>query len=153
MSIEKVKDFLRLHAPDVYVSELEKSTATVSEAAEAFGVASGQIAKSLTFRVGEDVVLLVMSGDQRLDNKKYKAYFGVKARMLPAEEVEYHTGFKPGGVSPLGVSSGVKVYCDISLRQYDEVLPAGGTGQSGVRIAPERLADITLAEWVDMSSN
>ncbi|MFJ5428101.1 YbaK/EbsC family protein [Pectobacterium actinidiae] len=152
MSVDKVKKFLRLHAPDVQVVELEKSTATVSDAAKAFGVESGQIAKSLTFTVGEDVVLLVLPGDRRLDNKKYKNFFGVKARMLPADEVEYRTGFKPGGVSPLGVSAEVKVYCDVGLRQYDEVLPAGGSGQSGVRITPDRLADITMAEWVDMSS-
>ncbi|THD46343.1 YbaK/EbsC family protein [Enterobacteriaceae bacterium ML5] len=152
MSVEKVRAFLRVHAPDVHVTELEKSTATVSEAAEAFGVVSGQIAKSLTFRTGVNVVLLVMPGDRRLDNKKFKSFFGVKARMLHAEEVEELTGFKPGGVSPIGVSPEVKVYCDICLRQYDEVLPAGGTGQSGVRITPGRLAEITRAEWVDMSS-
>ncbi|EPT0781043.1 YbaK/EbsC family protein [Enterobacter hormaechei] len=152
MSVEKVKEFLLLHAPDIQVIELEKSTATVSEAADAFGVESGQIAKSLTFTVGEDIVLLVMPGDRRLDNKKFKSFFGVKARMLPADEVEYHTGFKPGGVSPLGVAAEVKVYCDVGLRQYEEVLPAGGSGQSGVRITPERLADVTMAEWVDMSS-
>lgn len=91
MSINKVKEFLRLHAPDIQVAELEKSTATVSEAAEAFGVESGQIAKSLTFRVGEDVVVLVVPSDRRLDNKKYKHFFGVKARRLAAEEVEHHT--------------------------------------------------------------
>ncbi|MEQ5055315.1 YbaK/EbsC family protein [Klebsiella michiganensis] len=151
MSINKVKDFLRLHAPDIQVAELEKSTATVSEAAEAFGVESGQIAKSLTFRVDEDVVVLVVPGDRRLDNKKYKHFFGVKARMLAAEEVEHHTGFRPGGVTPLGISPDVKVYIDIGLRQYEVVLPAGGTGQSGVRIPPERLAEITQAEWVDLS--
>ncbi|MEQ4510099.1 MAG: YbaK/EbsC family protein [Dickeya sp.] len=127
-------------------------TITVSEAAEAFGVESGQIAKSLTFTVGEDIVLLVMLGDRRLDNKKYKNYLGVKARMLPADKVEYFTGFKPGGVSPLGVAAEVKVYCDIGLRQYDVVLPAGGSGQSGVRISPERLGEITMAEWIDMAS-
>lgn len=152
MSIEKVKEFLSINAPEVYVSEIDKSTATASEAAEAFGVIKGQIAKSLTFHTGEKVVLIVIPGDRRLNNKKYKTFFGVKARMLATDKVEELTGFKPGGVSPIGVSKDVKVYLDLALQQFDEILPAGGSGQSGVRISPERLAQITRAEWIDISS-
>ena len=101
MSIERVQRFLAEHAPETAVTVLAKNTATVALAAEAFGVESGQIAKTLSFRVNDGVVLLVMAGTARIDNKKYKQFFGVKARMLPAEEVESLTGYPPGGVCPL----------------------------------------------------
>lgn len=151
MSVQHVSEFLRQHAPELNITELQQSTATVAEAAEAFNVAPGQIAKTLSFRVNEQVILLVMAGDRRLDNRKYKSFFGVKARMLAAEEVEPETGFAPGGVCPFGAKPAVAIYCDSSLRAYPEVLPAGGNARSGVRIAPERLAAIVGAEWVDLS--
>lgn len=151
MSVERVQRFLAEHAPETAVTVLAKNTATVALAAEAFGVEGGQIAKTLSFRVNGDVVLLVMAGTARIDNKKYKQFFGVKARMLPAEEVEALTGYPPGGVCPFAAPEAVRIYCDHSLRAFDEVLPAGGSDNSGVRIAPQRLAGITGAEWIDVT--
>ncbi|MCC3719396.1 YbaK/EbsC family protein [Rouxiella badensis] len=151
MSVQRVQQFLAEHAPEATVTVLEKSTATVAEAAEAFEVESGQIAKTLSFRVNDEVVLLVMAGTARIDNKKYKQLFGVKARMLPSDEVETLTGYPPGGVCPFAAADAVKVYCDHSLKSYDEVLPAGGSVNSGVRIAPARLASITGADWIDVT--
>jgi len=93
----------------------------------------------------------VMAGTARIDNKKYKQFFGVKARMLPTEEVEALTGYPPGGVCPFAAPETVRIYCDRSLCSYGEVLPAGGSENSGVRIAPQRLASITGAEWIDVT--
>ena len=151
MGIQRVRSFLQTHAPEITVTELEAPTATVIQAAEAFGVEHGQIAKSLSFRVNDQVVLVVMAGDRRLDNRKYKEFFGVKARMLAADEVEMQTGFAPGGVCPFGINPEVNIYCDESLLSYPEVLPAGGNARSGVRISPKKLASITGAKWVSLS--
>lgn len=151
MSLHSVKAFLATHAPDIPVLELEVSTATVTEAARAHGVEPGRIAKTLSLRVGGDVVLLVTRGDARLDNQKFKAAFRAKPTMLEASEVEGATGHPVGGVSPLGLLRPLRVYLDVSLRDYDEVLPAAGATNSAVRVAPERLAALTGAEWVDVT--
>lgn len=151
MSLASVKAFLAAHAPDIAVIELATSTATVAEAAAAHGVEPGRIAKTLSLRVGDDVVLLVTSGDARLDNQKYKAAFRTKPKMLELAEVEAETGHPVGGVSPLGLVRPLRVYCDESLRAYDEVLPAAGAIHSAVRIGPERLAALTGATWVDVT--
>jgi len=151
MSLHSVKAFLAEHAPDIAVIELEASTATVTLAAEAHGVEPGRIAKTLSLRIGPDVVLLVTRGDARLDNQKFKAAFRAKPTMLDASEVEAETGHPVGGVSPLGLSRPLRIYLDVSLRAFDEVLPAAGATNSAVRIAPERLAALTGAEWVDVT--
>lgn len=151
MSLQSVKAFLAEHAPDISVIELPASTATVTLAAEAHGVEPGRIAKTLSLRVGDDVVLLVTRGDVRLDNQKYKAEFGTKPRMLDAAAVEAETGHPVGGVSPLGLPRALRVYCDVSLKDFDEVLPAAGAINAAVRIRPERLAALTGAEWVDVT--
>lgn len=151
MSLTSVKAFLATHAPDLAVIELEASTATVALAAEAHGVEPGRIAKTLSLRVGSDVVLLVTRGDVRLDNQKFKATFQAKPKMLDASEVEVETGHPVGGVSPLGLARPLRIYCDVSLKDFDEVLPAGGAINSAVRIRPDRLAALTRAEWVDVT--
>jgi prolyl-tRNA editing enzyme YbaK/EbsC (Cys-tRNA(Pro) deacylase) len=151
MSLHSVKMFLAEHAPDVQVIELSSSTATVTLAAEAHGVEPGRIAKTLSLRVGNDVVLLVTSGDARLDNQKYKARFRTKPRMLDAAEVEAETGHPVGGVCPFGLPRELRVYCDASLKDFDEVLPAAGATHAAVRIRPERLAELTGAVWVDVT--
>lgn len=151
MSLHSVKQFLAEHAPDLTVIELTASTATVALAAEAHGVEPGRIAKTLSLRVGDDVVLLVTRGDARLDNQKYKATFRAKAVMLDASEVEAATGHPVGGVSPLGLVRPLRVYLDVSLKDFDEVLPAGGATNAAVRIRPERLAELTGGEWVDVT--
>jgi len=100
--------------------------------------------------VGERTVLVVARGDARLDNRKLKEALGGKAKMLGAEEVVELTGHPVGGVCPFGLASPLPVYCDVSLRAFDEVLPAAGALHSAVRIAPERLASLVEADWVDV---
>ncbi|WP_028103596.1 YbaK/EbsC family protein [Pseudoduganella violaceinigra] len=151
MSLHSVKDFLARHAPDLEVIELAQSTATVALAAAAHGVEPGQIAKTLSLRMKDGIVLVVTRGDARLDNKKFKARFGVTARMLGAHEVEALTGHPVGGVCPFGLPGPIPVYCDVSLRAFKEVIPAGGAVNAAVRICPERMAQLTRAEWVDVA--
>ena len=150
MSLASVRAFLAEKAPDIVIVELEDSTATVALAARGHGVTPAQIAKTLSLRVGDKVLLVVTRGDARLDNQKAKATFGGKARMLSAEEVVAVTGHPVGGVSPFGLSSPLPVYCDVSLRAFDEVVPAAGSTHSALRINPLRMAELVDAEWVDV---
>lgn len=150
MSLASVRAFLAENAPDLVVIETDLSTATVALAAVAHNVAPGQIAKTLSMRVGEDVLLVVARGDYRLDNKKAKQTFGGRPRLLGAEDVVALTGHPVGGVCPFGLATPLKVYCDMSLKAFDEVLPAAGSINSSVRMTPERLAALTHAQWVDV---
>ncbi len=119
-------------------------------AAEAHGVEPGQIAKTLAFRTDDGVILVVARGDARIDNKKFKAMFSGKPRMLPLDEVEAETSHPVGGVCPFGLPHPVPVYCDLSLRSFAEVVPAAGAVNAAVRITPERMAQLTAAQWVDV---
>ncbi|MNP54938.1 Cys-tRNA(Pro)/Cys-tRNA(Cys) deacylase YbaK [compost metagenome] len=110
----------------------------------------GRIAKTLSLRVGERTVLIVARGDVRLDNRKLKEALGGKAKMLAAEEVAQLTGHPVGGVCPFGLATPLPIYCDVSLRAFEEVLPAAGALHSAVRIDPERLAELVEADWVDV---
>ena len=150
MSLQSVRDFFAEHAPDINIIELEQSTATVALAAAAHRVEPGQIAKTLSLKVKDRVILVVARGDARLDNKKLKETFGAKARMLSSDEVVILTGHPVGGVCPFGLENPLDIYCDVSLQQYDEVLPAAGAIHSAVRISPERMASLTAATWVDV---
>lgn len=151
MSLDSVREALSRHAPDIEVMELDQSTATVQLAADALGVLPGQIAKTLSLRVGEQVIVLVTRGDARLDNGKYKARFGTKARMLEADMVETCTGHPVGGVTPFGLVRDLPVFCDVSLKEFPEVFPAGGAPNAAIRITPDRLAQLAGAEWVDVT--
>jgi len=137
-------------SPDITVIELATSTATVAEAAAGHGVAPAQIAKTLSIRVGDQVALVVTRGDARLDNRKAKTVFGGKVRMLDLAEVEAITGHPVGGVCPFGLRAPLPVYCDVSLKAFDAVVPAAGSTHSAVRIAPARMAELTGAVWVDV---
>ncbi|MEC4768591.1 YbaK/EbsC family protein [Halomonas sp. CUBES01] len=150
MSVETVRQFFAEHAPDVIIEELETSTATVELAAEAHGVAPGQIAKTLAFKVGETPLLIVASGNARIDNRKIRDTFGGKAKMLDAETVMELTSHPVGGVCPFGLATDLPVYCDESLHTFDEVLPAAGSPNSAVRLSPKRLAELVNAQWVDV---
>jgi prolyl-tRNA editing enzyme YbaK/EbsC (Cys-tRNA(Pro) deacylase) len=150
MSLESVKAFFAAHAPDIVILETEASSATVAEAAAAHDVEPARIAKTLSLRIGDRVVLVVTSGIGRLDNRKAKAALGGKPRMLDAEEVVAITGHPVGGVCPFGLPGPLPVYCDISLKGFDEVVPAAGSAQSALRISPARLVELTRAEWVDI---
>lgn len=150
MSLESVRSFFAEHAPDIAIIETEASSATVPLAAAAHGVEPAQIAKTLSLRIGERVVLVVARGDARLDNRKAKAAFGGKPRMLDAEEVSSITGHPVGGVCPFGLATPLPVYCDITLKAFDEVVPAAGSTKSALRISPQRMLELTKAEWVDV---
>jgi prolyl-tRNA editing enzyme YbaK/EbsC (Cys-tRNA(Pro) deacylase) len=150
MSLESVRAFLAERAPDISVIESPLSSATVALAAEAHGVEPGRIAKTLSLRIGERVVLIVASGTSRMDNRKVKALFGGKPKMLGVDEVAEITGHEVGGVCPFGLRTPLPVYCDLSLKVFDEVVPAAGSTHSAVRIAPARMAELVEAEWVDV---
>ena len=150
MSLQSVRQFFAEHAPDIEIIELNQSTAPVAHAAAAHRVEPGQIAKTLSLKVKDQVILIVAKGDARLDNKKLKDAFGAKARMLSSDEVVTLTGHPVGGVCPFGLENPLPVYCDISLKQYPEVLPAAGAIHSAVRNSPERMAQLTEADWVDV---
>ena len=149
MSLQSVQEFFASRGLDIAIIELEVSTATVALAAEAHGVEPGRIAKTLVFRLGDArIVLLVASGDRRIDNRKFKDTFG-KGKMLPPEEVAELTGHPVGGVCPFGLAQPLPIYLDQSLLDFDEVLPAAGAVHSAVRITPALLADLTAGQWVD----
>ncbi len=150
MSLESVRAFFAEKAPDIAIIELDSSTATVALAAEAHGVEPGQIAKTLALRVGERHLLVVARGDARIDNRKLKAAFGGRAKMLDADSVVALTGHPVGGVCPFGLATSLPVYCDESLKAFDQVLPAAGAIHSAVRIDPQRLAELVGATWVDV---
>ncbi|WHQ77258.1 YbaK/EbsC family protein [Pantoea sp. Lij88] len=150
MSLESVRQFFAEHAPEIEIIELAESTATVGMAARAHGVTPGEIAKTLSLKVKNDVVLIVTRGDARLDNRKLKAALGAKARMLSVDEVINWTGHPVGGVCPFGLENPLTVYCDVSLRSFDEVLPAAGAIHSAVRISPKQMAELTNARWIDV---
>lgn len=150
MSLESVRAFFAEKAPDITVIESPLSSATVMLAAEAYGVEPGRIAKTLSLRIGDRVVLIVAAGTSRMDNKKVKAQFGGKPKMLGVDEVADITGHEVGGVCPFGLKVPLPVYCDVSLQAFDEVVPAAGSTHSAVRIAPMRMAELTGAEWIDV---
>jgi prolyl-tRNA editing enzyme YbaK/EbsC (Cys-tRNA(Pro) deacylase) len=150
MSLESVRTFLSAHAPDIEIIETAESSSTVALAAEAHGVEPAQIAKTICLRVGEQTMLVVAGGTARLDNRKFKDTFGGKGRMLNAEEVVAVTSHPVGGVCPFGLPSPLPVYCDISLKRFEEVVPAAGSTNSAVRITTGRLAELTGASWVDV---
>ena len=150
MSLESVRAFLTANAPELSVTVTDKSSATVLLAAEALGVEPGQIAKTLSVRVGDRVVLVVTKGTARLDNKKARDALGGKPRMLGADEVVALTGHPVGGVCPFGLATPLQVYCDVSLKEFAEVWPAAGSVHSSGRMSPARMAELTGASWVDV---
>lgn len=150
MSFESVRTFLAAYAPDIAIIDQGASTATVLEAAATLGVLPGQIAKTLSVRIGEQVMLIVARGDARLDNRKTKDTLGGRPRMLGAEEVEALTGHPLGGVCPFGLAQPLPIYCDRSLQDFDLVYPAAGSRTASICLSPDRLAALTGASWVDV---
>ena len=151
MSIEKARAHLKKHGLDDRIIELSVSSATVALAAEALGCEPAHIAKTLSFEHGDGAILILAGGDARIDNPKFKAQFGVKARMLSAEKVEPLIGHAIGGVCPFGINPGVPVYLDESLRAFDIVYPAAGNSASGVRLTVDELERASEAVgWVNV---
>mgnify|MGYP001047988262 FL=1 len=151
MSLEKAKKYLEEKGYADHIIELEESSATVQLAAEALGVEPGMIAKTMSFLVDGEPILILTEGTAKVDNRKYKDQFHVKAKMIPFDEVEEYIGHAPGGVCPFGINEGVDVYLDESLRQFDTVYPAAGNDHSAVRLAVPELEKIAGAKgWIDV---
>lgn len=152
MAIEKVKAyFAQLHMEDRIIEKAE-STATVELAAQALGVEPDRIAKTLSFKVSEEPIVIVMSGCSRIDNAKYKAFFHSKAKMLALEEVEPLIGHAVGGVCPFAINDGVKVYLDESLKKHATVFPACGSDNSAIEMNMDEMEKYSKAiEWIDIS--
>ena len=149
MSLDSVRADLAARAPDLTVIVTEASTATVDLAAAVHGVAPGQIAKTLAIRVGDEEFLLVTRGDARLSNQKAKAAFGGRPRMLGPDDVLRLTSHQVGGVCPFGLPAPLRIHCDVSLKIYDEVIPAGGSTHASVRLSVARLAELCGGKWAD----
>jgi prolyl-tRNA editing enzyme YbaK/EbsC (Cys-tRNA(Pro) deacylase) len=151
MAIEKVKEYFRNLGIEDRVMEFPVSSATVELAAKALNTEPCRIAKTLSFMVGESPILIVAAGDAKIDNKKYKAYFGAKAKMLSPDEVVEKIGHAIGGVCPFAINDGVKVYLDDSLKRFTSVFPACGSSNSAIELTPEELEKYSdFIEWIDV---
>ena len=151
MSIEKVRKYFSSLGIEDRILEFDVSSATVELAAKALNTEGKRIAKTLSFLVGERAVLVVAAGDAKIDNKKYKAFFHTKAKMLSPEQVTELIGHAVGGVCPFAVKSGVDVYLDESLRRFETVFPACGSSNSAVELTiPELEKYSGFKEWIDV---
>ena len=151
MSRKKAENYLEQKGFLDHVIRLEASTATVAEAADALGVEPGMIAKTMSFLQDDQPVLILTEGTARVENRKYKDTFHIKAKMIPFEEVEQWIGHAPGGVCPFGINDGVKVYLDESLRRFETVYPAAGDAHSAVKLTIPELEEVAGAVgWVDV---
>ena len=151
MSIESVKDYLRQFNASERVQEFNVSSATVELAAAALGCEPERIAKTLSFMVKGEAVLIVAAGDARIDNPKYKAQFGAKAKMLSPDEAKSLVGHAVGGVCPFAVNQGVPVYLDASLKRFTTVFPACGSSNSAIELSIDELEQFSLyTEWIDV---
>lgn len=151
MAIEKVKSYFQEKGIADRIREFDASSATVALAAQALGCEESRIAKTLSFHCGEKVILIVTAGDAKIDNGKYKAQFGAKAKMLAFEEAEPLTGHAVGGVCPFAVNEGVETYLDVSLKRFKTVFPACGSSNSAIELSPKELEEYSLCRgWVDV---
>lgn len=152
MSIEKVRKYFAARGMEDQILEFDVSSATVELAAKALNCDGCLIAKTLSFLVHDDVILIVVPGDVKIDNHKYKMHFGVKAKMLPAAEAEQLIGHAVGGVCPFAVNEGVKVFLDESLKRFEFVYPACGSSNSAIKLTIPELEKNTdhFSGWVDV---
>ncbi len=151
MAIERVKAYFRQYGMEQKIQELAVSSATVELAAEALNCEPQRIAKTLSFMVDGHAVLVVAAGDVKIDNSKYKAQFGTKAKMLSPEEAEALVGHAVGGVCPFAVNEGVPVYLDVSLKRFETVFPACGSSNSAIELTISELETYSgYVEWVDV---
>ena len=151
MAIEEVREYFKTQGMEDRIQEFEVSSATVALAAQALGCDENRIAKTLSFHVGEKVVLIVAAGDAKIDNPKYKAFFGAKAKMLAFEEAEELIGHAVGGVCPFAVNEGVEVYLDESLKRFETVFPACGSSNSAIELTIHELEEYSeYISWIDV---
>ncbi len=154
MSLERVKDYFKKYGIENKIIELESSSATVKEAASSIGCLEGEIAKTLSFQLSDRIILIVMAGDSKLDNHKYKEYFHEKSKMVDVSLVEELVGHQVGGVCPFGINDNVEVYLDISLKKYKTVYPACGNDHSAIPLTIEELEKYSnCKEWVDVGKS
>ena len=151
MAVEKVREYSKEYHMEDRILEFDVSSATVELAAQAVGCEPERIAKTMSFLVNEEVILIVTAGDVKIDNKKYKQHFHAKAKMIPFDEVENIIGHAPGGVCPFGINEGIEVYLDKSLKQFTTVYPAAGNDHSAVKLTISELEQVAEANgWVDV---
>jgi prolyl-tRNA editing enzyme YbaK/EbsC (Cys-tRNA(Pro) deacylase) len=151
MSIDRVRSYLGRWNRDKDVIEMDASTATVSEAANALGVIPARIAKSISLRMDNSPIIIVTAGDMKLDNRKYRDRFGVKARMLSPEEAPAMIGHAVGGVCPFALPPNVDVYLDVSMKRFQTVYPACGSSNSVIELTIEELNKYSQNKgWVDV---
>lgn len=152
MSIEKVRKYFEKFGLENEILEFSASSATVELAAKALNTQEARICKTLSFKTEDGCILVCAAGDARIDNKKFKNRFGLKAKMLDFEQVEEYTGHKIGGVCPFAVEKeNVKVFCDVSLKRFETVFPACGSSNSAIELTPEKLFEYSNSlDWVDV---
>ena len=151
MSIEKVKEYFKTFGIENRILEFDVSSATVDLAAQALGCEGCRIAKTISFMVDGGAVLIVCAGDAKIDNAKYKAYFGTKAKMLSYEEASELIGHAVGGICPFATNEGVKIYLDESLKRFETVFPACGSSNSAIELTiPELEKYSSYLAWIDV---
>lgn len=152
MSIEKVRAYFKPLGIEGRIREFDVSSATVELAAVAVGVEGARIAKSLSFKVEDKPIIVVVAGDAKVDNSRYKAQFHTKAKMLTHEEAHELIGHDVGGVCPFALPENVKVYLDVSLKRFGTVFPAAGSSNSAVEMTCDELERYAsnFVEWVDV---
>lgn len=152
MSLESVRSYLTQWNAEDRILEFPASSATVADAAKVLGCKEEEIAKTMSFKVEEQVVLVVMAGDVKVANPKFKAQFNKKPTMIKGDEVEALTGHPPGGVCPFGVNEGADIYLDESLKRFDKVYPACGSNNSAIEVTLQELEQFSqFKDWVDVS--
>ena len=151
MSIEIARNYLKIFHKDNEIIELNQSTATVELAAKALNLIPARIAKTLSFKLQDTAILIVAAGDTKIDNRKFKDYFGLKAKMLTPEEVTQYIGHEIGGVCPFGIKDDIKIYCDVSLQRFKTVFPACGSNNSAIELTCNELFEISKStNWIDV---
>ena len=154
MSIEKVRNYLKQFNKDKDILEMDESTATVELAANALGTEEARIAKSLSFYNGDGAMVIVVAGDVKIDNKKFKECFGFKARMLAPEDTVKYTGHAIGGVCPFALPENVKVFLDESMKRFKTMFPACGSSNSAIELTLDELEKISKSNaWIDVCKN
>lgn len=152
MSLIKVREYFKKYGKDGEIVEFDESSATVAEAAQAIGCGEADIAKTLSFIVDGKPILIVMAGDKRCDNHKYKEFFHEKAHMIPREDLVELVGHEAGGVCPFGVNDGVTIYLDESLKEHEFVYPACGSCNSAIKLTISEMEELSqFSEWIEVT--
>ncbi len=151
MAIDNVRKYFKEYGREKDILEFAVSSATVSDAALAIGCEEANIAKTMSFMVDDNPILIVIAGDRKIDNAKFKQVFKCKAKMIPSENLKELIGHEAGGVCPFGIKDGVKVYLDESLKRFEFVYPACGSSNSAIKFTiPELEKYSNMVSWVDV---